>query len=100
MRTEHEIYMDFNRAYKQAQRLRQIASRVNSLANDDVGGTLNQINQNWNGDNASAFLGKGETLKGKISKTAGDLNRVAQAIIDIATRTRDAELAAIQVASD
>ena len=100
MRTQHEIYMDFNRAYNQAQRLRRIAASVANLANDEVGGTLRQISQNWTGENASAFLGKGETLKGKINKTSADLYRVAQAIITIATRTRDAELAAIQTASD
>ncbi len=100
MKTAYEIYMDFRKAKAQADRLRSIAKNMNSLADEGVGGSLSSIRSNWTGENADAFLGKGEAIKNKISLTAADINKVADAIMKIAERTRDAELAAIAIAEE
>lgn len=100
MKSEYEIYMDFKRAKEQAQRLRSIANRLQSMANEEMSRTLNAVGTNWTGENSEAFLAKGNTLKGKISGTGGDLHKIANAIDRIAETTRAAEMAAIAIASD
>ena len=100
MKTEYEIYMDFRKAVNQANRLRAIANNMSSLANDSMGGILNSIRSSWSGENADAFVYKGQNIQNRINSTANDLHKVANAIITIATRTRDAELAAIAIAKE
>ncbi len=100
MKTEYEIYMDFRRAMDQANRLKTIANNMSNLANDSMMSSLNAIRSSWSGENAEAFLNKGQSIQNRIELTAGDLYKVANAIITIAERTRDAELAAIAIAKE
>ena len=98
MKTEYEIYMDFRRAREQANELRVIANRMEHLSDAELGGTLRSIQQNWSGENAQKFNGKGVTLQRKINVTAADLRKVAATIDSIATRTYNNELNAVRIA--
>ena len=98
MRTEHEIYMDFDRAMEQVGKLRAIAKDVESIGNDDVGGTKKSIQKDWTGDNSVAYVEKVEIVEGKIKDTGKDIRTVADTIETIAINTRDAELEAIEIA--
>ncbi len=100
MKTSYEIYMDFNKAIAQADRLISIAKNMNNLGNEGVGGSINTIEGCWEGENADAFIDKGRKIQNKIYLTAEDIRKVADAIIKIAETTRDAELAAIALAEE
>jgi len=99
MRTEHEIYIDFSRAKEQAEKLRTIASRMDQIANDELGGTLRSIQSDWTGDNSEKFNEKGVQVQQKINLTAADIRRIADAVEEIAQRMYDTEMAAIQIAA-
>ena len=55
MKSEHEIYMDFQKAKDQANRLRQIASNMNNVADDELGGAVTKIRSDWTGENSEAY---------------------------------------------
>ena len=99
MKTEWQIHMDFNKAMRAAERLRQIARNVNNNASN-LGSTMSSIDGSWDGENSDNYLSKGRRVQDKITRTASDIEKVAAAIEEIAIRTRDAELAAIQYAED
>ena len=98
MKSEYEIYMDFNNAMEQVSNLRKISSEVTGIGNDDIGGTLTSIETNWTGENSEAYVAKGNTVKTKVVGTGGDIGKVADTIQAIATRIRDAELEALRIA--
>jgi WXG100 family type VII secretion target len=98
MKSEHEIYMDFQKAKEQAARLRQIASNMNNVADDELGGAVTKIRSDWTGENSEAYIQEADKEKQKINKTAQDLRRVAETIETIAARIMEAELAAIRIA--
>ncbi|MCR5556414.1 MAG: WXG100 family type VII secretion target [Butyrivibrio sp.] len=99
MKTVWQIQMDFDRAMDAARRLRSIASGMDSNAGQ-LGSTMNSIDRSWDGENSEAYLAKGKKVQNKLSVTANGIRQVAQAIEEIAIRTREAELAAIRIAED
>lgn len=90
--------MNFRVANEMADRLQGLAMRLDHLANDQFYGTLQGISNNWKGENAEAYIRKGERLKGKISDTSGDLNKAANIIRTIARNTYNAEMRAWRIA--
>ena len=99
MKTQYEIYMDFRAAIDQVQELRSIASSMESISNDQLQGTLNSVARNWQGENAEAYLTKAQGVRNKILLTAADIRKVADTIEEIAQRTYDAEIRAIEIAA-
>ncbi|SFB82416.1 WXG100 family type VII secretion target [Butyrivibrio sp. YAB3001] len=98
-KTEWQIKMDFKKAMAAVNNLRKIANKLDDN-NDDFGGVINLIDNNWDGENSEKFIGKGRTIQGKISETSAGIRKTADAIEDIAKRLRDAELNAIRIARD
>ena len=97
--TAWQIQMDFERAMKAAEELRGIAGSIDDNASN-MGNTINSIDNSWDGDNSQAYIAKGNKVKNNITETARGIRSTANAIEEIAIRTRDAELAAIQIAED
>ena len=98
MKSEYEIYMDFNNAMDQVGKLRKISGEVVGIGNDDIGGTIDNIETNWTGENSEAYVSKSKIVKGKVVSTGGDIGKVADTLEAIATRIRDAELEALRIA--
>lgn len=99
MKTAWQIQMDFKKAMDAANRLRSIASRMDSNANN-LGSTIGAIDRSWDGENSEAYQAKGRKVQDNITTTASGIRRVAEAIEEIATRTRDAEMEAIRIAEE
>ena len=99
MKSEHEIYMDFQKAQDQANRLRQIASNMDNVADDELQGAITKVRSDWTGENSDGYTQKADKEKAKISKTAIDVKKVAETIEQIAARIMQAELDAIRIAS-
>lgn len=98
MATEASIYFDFQKALGEAGRIEEMADRLQKLSDKDFEGTLQNLSVNWKGENASAYLSKGERLQGKINQTGNDLRAVASDIRRIAKQIYDAEMAALEMA--
>lgn len=99
MKSEWQIHMDFEKAMRAVDKLRQIARNMNDNASN-LGTTMTSIDTSWDGENSDNYLVKGKSVQGKVGQTAGDIDRVAKVVEEIAIRTRDAELAAIRLAED
>ena len=56
MATRASIEIDFQRAKVQAAKLERIASQMNTLANQKLGGTLQNLSVGWKGENANLYI--------------------------------------------
>ena len=98
MKTPDEINLNYSRAVRQAEWLEGRARELENLANTDFQECLANIEANWKGENARIFIGKGNKLKGDLEKSADQLGRVAKSIRSAAKRTREADIAARNIA--
>lgn len=94
----NEIKMNFKAAITLADRLQALAAKMRSLADERCYGTLRNISNSWKGENADAYLRKGEKVKEKMSRTAKDLNNAAETVRTIAKNTYEAEMRAWKIA--
>ncbi|MDD3253298.1 MAG: WXG100 family type VII secretion target [Lachnospiraceae bacterium] len=94
------IRMDFSKAKRQAGELETVAGNLKNLSEKKLEGTLNDLAAHWTGDNSVKYIGKGQQLAGNINKTANALDDVAQAIRDIAEVIYEAEMEAWERAHD
>lgn len=94
----NEIKMNFRAASVMAERLDTLAKKMSNLAENRYYGTLRNISNNWKGENAEAYVRKGEKVKSKMSRTAADLRSAAATVRTIAKNTYDAEMRAYQIA--
>ncbi len=98
IKSEMSIWLDYNRAMKQANELDQIASEMEHMADGDFQGCLNNVTANWTGENSRAYVRKGKILQSDIRSSAQHLRKIANVIRNIAKRTRNADLRARAIA--
>ena len=94
----NEIRMKFKAAMAMADRLQELAGKMRNLADERCYGTLRNISNSWKGENADAYLRKGEKVKEKMSRTASDLDNAAGTVRTIARNTYAAEMRAWEIA--
>ncbi len=94
------IRLDFEKAKAAAQKLDDIADGIAGVLSGDYEDSLMNIHANWQGENATHFLTKGEDLKTKIDKTVKDLRAAAEVIRKIAQNTYDTEMQALEIAKN
>ncbi len=93
-----EIEINFNNAMRKADEVDSIANELRTLANRKFDGSLQRLAQNWQSDNSSAFIQKGNMLEGQMVNTARNLDKIADSIRSCAQRIRDAERRALEIA--
>ncbi len=98
MKTASEIRFNYNQALARAEELETIASEMKSLANKELADSMQNLSTAWQGGSATAFLGKGATLKEKVLKRAKGLEETATTIRNVAKRIYNAEMAAYRLA--
>ncbi|HAE44444.1 MAG TPA: hypothetical protein DCG37_02450 [Lachnospiraceae bacterium] len=94
-----DILFDHAGAEKQAQALEQLSKKMNTLSETDMETILTEINNAWKGDNATAFLQKGDRMQQKLSASAARINDIAVAIRKISANIKKAEEKAAEIAS-
>lgn len=87
----HTIEVNFTRALQQAQKLEEVASKIETLTEEQCQACFNELSSNWKGDNADAFLKKGKRWNSELKKSAKNLKDTGAAIREIAQRTYEAE---------
>ena len=100
MATRYSIQMDFNHANQKANELDEIANDLSRLSGSDFQTTLNELGNNWKGDNATLYIGKGFTLKESMDKTVSGIRSTASAIRQVAKNIYDAEMEALRIAEE
>lgn len=98
MATRASIEFDFRKAIEQAKKLEEVADSLSTLSNSKMQSTLQSISTNWKGENAAAYIAKGNTLSEQITDSAGDLLAIANRIRTVAERVYRAELEALAIA--
>lgn len=92
------IEMDFRQAKRQAERLENLASQLENLAEKQFGESMQNLAMNWRGENASAYLQKGRRLEDNMKRTASELRKTAHQIRTVAKKIYEAEMLAKQLA--
>lgn len=95
--SEAMIRFNFEKAKQQANQLDQIAGGIFRLASQEFTDSMQTISVNWKGENASAYLRKGDNLRCDMEDTAGQLRKIAAEIRAVAKRLYDAEMAALEI---
>lgn len=96
-KTAHSIYLDYQNAIKQAERLEQAAKDLKKEASR-LGDCRHDISAAWKGENASMYLRKVKTVETDVSKMEKNVTKAATAIRKIAAETYRAEKAALELA--
>ncbi len=98
MKSLYAIEMDYQKAIGQANELDQLASQLETQANDNFPEIIRSVSDAWQGDNANKYVGKANKLPGKIKGAATDLRNIASTIRTVAENTYKAEKAAYEIA--
>lgn len=100
MASRYQIQMDFNRAIQKANELDSIADSLSKLSDTDFQNTLDSLNNDWKGDNATAYIAKGMALKENMNATVKDIRNTASTIRTVAKNIYDAEMEALRIAEE
>lgn len=92
------IRMDFAKALRQAGQLEDVSRDMKTLACSRMEETLQNLSQNWTGENSAKYIGKGKQLEENIERTSEALYEAAQAIREIAQNVYEAEMRAWEIA--
>lgn len=100
MNAQSKIDIDFAVIMSQAKLLESIASEMEKLSTKNFDETLQEISRSWKGDNANAYLAKGNLLKGNMTVTAQSLREIAQKMKARAKFIYEREKAALEIAAE
>ncbi|MCR4691226.1 MAG: hypothetical protein K5739_07775 [Lachnospiraceae bacterium] len=95
--TRGEIYFNYEKAMSQVRALQEIASSIKKISDSNMTDCMNNVKKNWEGDNATSYVGKGNKLKEKIKKSGENVDRVASTLAEMARNIRDAELRNLEI---
>lgn len=98
MASKETVMINFKNAMAQADKLDNVARKLENVGNNEINSALVSISSNWTGESANAFIGKGKILQKKVGSTASSLHAIAQEIRRNARAIYAAEIASIAVA--
>lgn len=96
--TVGEILFNYRQAIKQADKLEQLARKLNVLSEEKLGGTIGKLKESWQSDSSPQYYGKAGKVQEEIKTTAGNIKKIAQAIRTTAEAVKNAELRALEIA--
>ena len=96
--TRQTIEITFSSAMSRARQLDQCAEDMLRLANSNMETVKRDISMAWQGDSASAYIGKMDLSAANIRRTAQRLQEIASTLRTVATNFRNSELRAIEIA--
>ena len=100
MASRYQIQMNFSQAERKAAELDGIAGDLSRLSGTDLHNTLNSLGNNWKGENAGLYIGKGFQLMENMEKTAASLRQTAETIRSVARNIYNAEMEALRIAEE
>lgn len=96
--TKSEILFNYRQAIRQADKLDDLAKKLERLANEKMGDTIGQLKSSWQSDNSPQYYSKAGKVQEEIKTTAGNVKKIADAIRTTAEAVKDAELRAREIA--
>ena len=98
MKTEAEIYLEYEKALSQAETLTRLAGELASAVAEETKETAAALETVWKGESAEAFYAKCGILAQKWSDCASSLTKTAEAVRTIAQNIYSAEMQALRLA--
>lgn len=95
-KSEYSIRMDFKNTIKQADKLESLSGKMERIAENDLVNTRSNLSCNWKGDNAASYIKKVQIVEGDISSIAKNLNKTSDVLREIAQKTYEAEMRALE----
>lgn len=99
MITRAAIELNFANAMIQANKLDSCAESMRRVSGSDIQNARNQLQCAWDGAEADQFIGKLDLTAGNIRRTAARLEQIADTIRSVARTYRNAELRALEIAT-
>ena len=97
--TRAAIELNFANAIIQANKLESCADNMRKVSSGDIRSARNQLQCAWDGNEADLFVNKMDLTAENILKIAARLDQVAQTLRSVAKTYRDAELKALEIAT-
>ena len=98
-KTSYQIWMDYQNATNQANRLDEIANKIENTSQKDLMGNLNQLAANWKSDSSNQYRRKGQNISNNLTSIAKNVRTTANTIRTMAKNTYDAEMQALSIAN-
>lgn len=95
---QHIINFNYNQAIQKADDLDAAAAKLEADAVAEMDSIISAINQNWTGDNATAYIAKCTQEQGKINDIAQSIRNTASTIRTMAANIKAAEEEALRIA--
>lgn len=96
--TRTEIYFNYLHTRRSANKLRSVSKKLRRIAGDEIEESIKNVERNWTGESSGCFVGKCREFSEKISNEADSLERSAETIENIALRTYNTEMKALDMA--
>lgn len=93
------IFIDFAGANKEANAIEELAAHMKNTVVEGFGTNMEEVAGSWKGENATAFLNKGERMQERLYETVGDIEKVADCIRSTARALHEAEERAKEIAA-
>ena len=92
--------MDFRQAMLQAQKLDDLADKVNGVSSRELSHAMSTLQSAWRGQSASMFIEKTQTVDRQVQDSARELHEIAESIRRIARTIYNAEMEAWRIAHE
>ena len=96
--TRSEILFNYRQAIRQANKLDEIADKIERLATVKMDNTVGSLRNNWSSDNSQRYYSKAGQVQSDIETNARNVRRVASSIRTTAESIKNAELRALEIA--
>lgn len=98
-KAQYEIEMDLRKATAAAENLDQVAKEMREIVDGQLDQLLLSVAGAWQGNNASAFINKGNKIQAQIEDQARMISRIADTLRQTAKTVHDAEMTNIEIAA-
>ena len=85
------IHFNYGLAMQQVEKLRTIAGNLSDTASGECSQVKSGIKTNWTGNSSQMYQGKFDKLSTNLTKTSGDVKKVADAMETMANNLKAAE---------
>lgn len=96
--TKNEILFNYRKAIRQAERLEEIAGKIEHLSKVEMAGTIGTLKDAWKSDNSHLFYSRMGKVQDEIRGDAASIIKVARSIRTTAESIKRAELRALEIA--
>ncbi len=97
-KSEWQIIFDYRQAIRQADKLDDIANRVDKIAKDKMNNMMTALKSSWQSDNSAQFCSKMKQVQSDIISDGNQIRKIADAIRTTAEGIKNAELRALEIA--